>query len=171
MVDRYILAGQCGQLNHISLPRKGIASEQHKTMANKTIKVTFGNEQTECTYRRGMRFYQFMSENALKDEKHARELFTRCNQKDAQEMFETIDKSELVSVKVSVKYDAKANGFKDVTMLKAVSNKLSTNTDAIIEWRNKKALDSAKAIDHADTYLAGLGYKAPTGNVLTGKAA
>lgn len=139
---------------------------QVKTMANKTIKVTFGNEHVECVYRRGMRFYQFLSENAITDEKHGRELFTRCNQRDAQDIFESLDKTTLVSCNVGVKFDAKVQGFRDVITLKSVSNKLSTNTDAILKWRSDKALASAKAIDHADTYLAGLGYKAPTGNKL-----
>jgi hypothetical protein len=128
-------------------------------MSKNNQKYTVSNPITgkdiEIVYRNGMRLFQFMGDNQLTDEDNSKALLEAVKAKIATGALESITSDGVSKV---TKYDENVY-FKSGKF--HVRGKLTVergeadekHVELIREWRNKKALESQKAIERANVAI------------------
>jgi hypothetical protein len=124
-------------------------------MKDNILTIKYGNSDVQVDYKPGYRPAQFMFKNKIADEDQATEMFKVAKATHAARLTATIQSEGSKAIKATEKVAWKAGVFM-VTATVDYDRGQATeqHRELIEEWKRKKAIESVKAENRANEYLA-----------------
>jgi hypothetical protein len=130
-------------------------SNKSNSVVSNIITIKFGSSEIQVDYKPGYRPLQFMQKNKLTDEDTAKEMFTVAKAAHAAKLNASIQSEGSKAIKAQEKVAWKGGVFAVTAVVEYDRGQATeAHRELIEDWKRKKAIESVKAENRANEYLA-----------------